>query len=440
MTFYQTNDSKFGTAEWIVSANISDGATHTTIAAALTAASSGDTIFIRPGTYTENLTLKAGVSITGYPCDTSITNAGNVIISGTCTLTTAGTVSISGVTLQTNSAAFLAVTGSAASIVNLIGCNLNCTNNTGITFSSSSSSARVLIAYCFGNLGTTGIALFSHSSAGAMSLRYTLIDNTGSSTTANTCSAGTFNMFHSFIGNPLTYSGTGNGLIKWCEIAIASGSNATVLTTVAGQNNEIFYTRLSSGTSTPYSCGGTDTVNALTLHHTNATAITGAGTLTYTNIMQTSTVGAISAGTLTPKFTSGAQNSTTPPAGYIGERIVNNRSSASALSLTNNTLADNTSISLTAGVWDVSCITAITSSGTCTQKLAGISPNSASLTGAVDGDSYAYDTAIGSTNFIIVPAVRVSVASTTTYYNVVRAQFTTGAASAYGRMSAVRVA
>src|SRR5690242_8473255 len=108
----------FTTAKWIVSATASDG-THTTIGAALTSASSGDTIFIRPGTYTENLTLKAGVNLTAYTCDALTPN---VTISGTCTFTAAGTVSISGIRLQTNSAALLAVTGSAASIVNLDNC------------------------------------------------------------------------------------------------------------------------------------------------------------------------------------------------------------------------------------------------------------------------------------------------------------------------------
>ena len=64
----QTGDNKFGVAKWIVDSTASLG-THTTIAAALTSASSGDTIFIRPGTFTENLTLKAGVDLCAFDCD-----------------------------------------------------------------------------------------------------------------------------------------------------------------------------------------------------------------------------------------------------------------------------------------------------------------------------------------------------------------------------------
>src|SRR5512135_3481216 len=118
----KTADNNFGTAKFIVSGAYSDGCTHITIASALTDASSGDTIFIRPGTYTENLTLKAGVNLTAFTGDGSLNTTSNVVILGKCTMTTAGTVNISGVQLKTNSDFFLAVTGSANSIVNLNSC------------------------------------------------------------------------------------------------------------------------------------------------------------------------------------------------------------------------------------------------------------------------------------------------------------------------------
>ena len=135
----QLGTNTFTTAKWIVSPTASDG-THTTIAAALTSASSGDTIFIRPGTYTENPTLKAGVNLSAYTCDALTPN---VTISGKCTFTGAGTVSISGINLQTNSDFCLAVTGSAASIVYLNNCYINALNNTAISYTSSSSSSAI---------------------------------------------------------------------------------------------------------------------------------------------------------------------------------------------------------------------------------------------------------------------------------------------------------
>ena len=109
-----------------MSPTASDG-THTTISAALTSASSGDTIFIRPGTYTENPTLKAGVNLTAFGSDSSENGVGNVIINGTCTLTTAGSVTISRrFELQTDSVGILQLVGTVASVVNLQNCYLNC--------------------------------------------------------------------------------------------------------------------------------------------------------------------------------------------------------------------------------------------------------------------------------------------------------------------------
>ena len=56
-----------------------------TISAAITAANSGDTIFVWPGTYTEDLTLKPGVNLVGQ-------SKFSVYVVGTVTFDTAGTV------------------------------------------------------------------------------------------------------------------------------------------------------------------------------------------------------------------------------------------------------------------------------------------------------------------------------------------------------------
>ena len=58
----RTGTNNFAGAKFIVDTNgLDQGATHTTITAAMASASSGDTILIKPGTYTENYTHKAGV-------------------------------------------------------------------------------------------------------------------------------------------------------------------------------------------------------------------------------------------------------------------------------------------------------------------------------------------------------------------------------------------
>jgi len=429
----------FTTAKWIVSATASDG-THTTIGAALTSSSSGDTIFIRPGTYTENLTLVAGVNLTAFGSDSSLNATGKVIISGTCTLTTAGTVTISGIQLQTNSAALLAVTGSVASVVNLNNCYLNCTNNTGITYSSSSATSIINIYNCEGNLGTTGISYFSHSSAGTLNIYHSNLLNTGASTTANTVSAGLFGMFFTSISSPLSISTstTTNG-INLSQI-FTTAINTTCITTSGTGSIACYNSNLASGTASCVSVGTGTTVglSLVTITSSNTNAITGAGLLNYQGVSfagtsfkinTTSQVGGLLQGGLTQA----------PSVGFIGEQI---RSGVTAVSFSNATPANITSISVTAGVWDINAnAIGINSTVNLLACLVGISTNTGSFTGTVLGDSQmeflsstrAQDLSVSISQF------RVVLTATTTYYLVGQVNFDGGTCTMNGRISAVRV-
>lgn len=277
-----TSDNRYGVAQLIVAPTLAEGANYTTIASAISAASSGQTIFIRPGTYTENLTLKAGVNLVAFLGDD---NTPNVTIVGTCTMTTAGTVSISNIRLQTNSAALLAVTGSAASIVNIDNCYLNITNNTGITFSSSSSSAAINIFDSLGNIGTTGIACFSHSSAGSMNFMQTEILNSGGSSTNSTASAGTLVYNYSRITFATTTSST-NFFGASYSLFDMGGNNVTPLTIggSSGTQDVMNQCYVGSGTASAISIGGDLYIRDTIIVSSNTNAITGAGTLRYTGL------------------------------------------------------------------------------------------------------------------------------------------------------------
>lgn len=277
------------TAKWIVNPTPNAGGNQTTISAAITAASSGDTIFITPGTYTENLTLKAGVDLTAFGCDSSLNGTGHVIINGTSTLTTAGSVTISGIQLQTNGAAFLAVTGSAASVVNLNNCYLNCTNASGITYSSSSTSSGIYIKDCNGNLGTTGIAFITATGAGTAvsSSEGVLIEdckftNSGGSTTANTTSACVVRLQRSQFENPFTTSSTGAVSVKH-SVIYCGGINTTAITTSGTATNTSFFSTIFGGTQPAISIGSGTTMILCQndINSSNTNAITGAGTLQY---------------------------------------------------------------------------------------------------------------------------------------------------------------
>lgn len=426
----------FTTAKWIVSATASDG-THTTIASALTSASSGDTIFIRPGTYTENITLKAGVDLTAFPCDSSLTSVSNVIIAGTCTMTTAGTVTITGIQLQTNSAALLAVTGSAASIVNLNGCYLNCTNTTGITFSAANTGSSITLFRCSGNIGTTGISLATVTSTGVLTLSYCFITNSGASTTATTTSTTTIALYYCAVNLVFTTSSTG-GLNLVNSFIDSSAVNTTAMTAAGtgtiGGNWSFFSCGSASCISIGTGCTGN--FQSCLFNSSNTNVLTGAGSINF-------------AGNLFPGSSQG-DNVTThgtvgtlvglkgiaPSLGYLGQQI---RGLGTAVSISNNTGANVTSVDLTPGVWDVSANYYFTSTLTATAIAMGISTSSASIAGLVYGDNGSQVSNIAASNWCLsVPSFRVTITANTTYF-LVQSATLTGTATATGRLSATRV-
>lgn len=246
----------------------------TTIQAAINAASSGQTIFIRPGSYVENLALKAGVILFSFGT--------NVVVTGKCTFSSAGSVVINGLSLVTNSDYLLSVTGSSASVVTLVNCFLSCSNNTGINFTSSSSSAEILLKNCTTNLGTTGISLFTSTSPGEISISQCNLNNSGSSTTASSTSSGTVAIFGSSINIMFSTSGTGVFGIQNCQTDV-SFINSTFLTTAGTGFSNINFSTISSGTASCISIGSGTTVACYTLNvnSSNAHVLTGAGTLSY---------------------------------------------------------------------------------------------------------------------------------------------------------------
>src|SRR5258708_287466 len=439
MANQQLSTNTFGVAKWIVSATASDG-THTTIASALTSASSGDTIFIRPGTYTENLTLKAGVNLTAFGSDSSYNQTGKVIISGKATFTAAGSVTISGIQLQTNSDFLLAVTGSAASIVNLNNCDLNCTNNTGISFTTSSASGKINIVFCTGDLGTTGIGLWSSSSAGTIFSQSSYFTNTGASTTVTTNSAGAVNLQQTTLSSPVSTTSTG-GLTGSYYVIDSSAQNAIPMTANGSGASSGNYCFFNAGTASDISVGTGATFIAVNcvLQSSNTNAATGAGT--FTNDLNTyPNTSTINTTTINFLGTKGIPLSTAPAAGTIGEQI---RSGVTSVSVTNNTLLNVTSINITAGIWDVSAAAVYVFTGASTDSELGISTNTASFTGTVLGDSHSVMAITGTANNDVahaVPSFRVSLSSTVTYYLVGYALFSTGACTTNGRISATRVA
>jgi hypothetical protein len=445
----QLSTNTFTTAKWIVSATSSDG-THTTIASALTSASSGDTIFIRPGTYTENLTLKAGVNLTAFVCDGLGFTTNNVTIVGKCTFTAAGTVNISGIQLQTNSDFLLAVTGSAASIVDLTNCFLNCSNNTGISFSTSSGSAQINCNSCQGNLGTTGIAYFSSSSPGALNFNMCILSNTGASTTASSLSAGTISYFSCSMTFPTTSTSTGSITLQHCNNDTSAINTITITHGGTGLGT-LLYSYVASGTASSISIGTGATMGIVncTVNSTNTNPITGIGTVDFSSNTFSNTGKAINTTTQTyyPNLL-GTPGNTAPAAGFIGEVLSGSNTSGTVLS--NATVANISSVVLTAGIWDVSGILQFSPTGanTSTSVQAAIATANNTLTPADNfgsGIGMLFNqiagvpvTATLGTNILLGPA-RITASTGTTYYLNAEMLASVIACKGYGVIRAVRV-
>lgn len=145
--------------------------------------------------------------------------------------------------------------------------------------------------------------------------------------------------------------------------------------------------------------------------------------------------------TITPSQTAGIVGTTTnnsANAGSVGEYVT---ATGTAVALTTATSANCTSISLTAGDWDV--FGAIIFNGNATTStsvmMAGISTTSATLPAAPDlGQFFNGSSGVNVAISVPVPPVRQTLASTTTVYLVAQSTFTTSTETATCKLQARR--
>lgn len=131
-------------------------------------------------------------------------------------------------------------------------------------------------------------------------------------------------------------------------------------------------------------------------------------------------------------------------AGYVGEVITSTIAVGSAISLTTGVTANVTSISLTAGDWDVSGVVLMDSGATTnvTRVSAGTSSTSATADVTKGYHSHIHSGYVpGGGQFRSMPlnTSRFSLSGTTTIYLVALANFTVSTCIAYGTISARRV-
>jgi hypothetical protein len=280
----QVSTNKFATAKWIVAPTLDEGATHTTISSAITDASSGDIIFIKPGTYTEDLTLKAGVDLTAF--STSMTNP-SIVGKITCDLASNESCILSELRIETNGDYAISFIGSNTNFLTIKNCRLFGSDNDIIQYTNSNSSSILNIFES--TVDPSGAYKpFDMSSIGFLQFRYCHHSNNGGSTTAATSSAGTVRMDYCECRWPITTSGTNSFEATDCFFRL-DAINATSLTLGGSGDNIIEGCHFRTGTASAISVGGTATISNTDVSSTNTNPITGAGTLNYSSISYSNT-------------------------------------------------------------------------------------------------------------------------------------------------------
>lgn len=237
------------------------GATeYQTIQAALNAANTAGgnaTVYVRHGTYTEDLTLYDTVFIEGQ------TESGTTIV-GTHTPPVAGIINIRKVTLQDATAIFSSAAAGTTTIL-IEDCAINVNN--GYTFNLLNWTGTIAI-FDIGNNGTNDG--FLNNTGGAPFLAFST--GFGNGTVNSMIISGTFEITTSDILCPISFQGAATGEIN-------TSSFGATITTAATATVDIYNSSISTGATAAISHGSANplTLSDVTIDSSNNPAITGAG-------------------------------------------------------------------------------------------------------------------------------------------------------------------
>jgi len=269
-------------AEFIVNVNgtVGTGANYSSIASAMAAASSGDTIFVMPGTYVENVTIKAGIGLTAFTCDSLI---GNVILNGTLTFSESGNAAVTGIQFLNSGAPCVVVSGSNPSTLYLKNAVLACEFAPAISYTNSNISSGIDIYDSSGDVRTSNTEFFSFSGSGNSLISNCYFTNSVLSTESNTLTSGNLVFDSSTIFSPLTTSGTSSLTIE-NSVIDTSQINTISLTIGSSGTNLAEEVIINSGSASAISTSQTLVTSFLTINSSNTNAITGSGTIKYGTI------------------------------------------------------------------------------------------------------------------------------------------------------------
>lgn len=243
------------------SATVGLRGTYQTITAALAAASSGQTIYIRPGTYTENITLVAGVNLVGMQA--SGLNA-STVISGTITVTYSGSCSLTGLALQNNgNNDIISMSGVGAANLYISNCRFTNTAGAGshyVISCSQSGGAYVKVFNCFGNLNGANAAYWNFSQGNLVVQDCYFLNDQPSSVPNAISGSVTAEIKDSTISNPCSATGSTILILQQCQLGRETDT-VTVLALTSGA--------ICRASFTSFLCGGGGTAVPVTIDATS---------------------------------------------------------------------------------------------------------------------------------------------------------------------------
>lgn len=271
--------------------NVATGSPFTTIQSAINAAVAAGgaaSIWVRQGTYTENLTLYSGIDIEGQESSLSI-------IIGTHTPPAAGSFRFTRLGLQSATHIFSsAVAGSA--ILGCIRCQFNLTN--GYVFNVANWTGDLHVHWCIDDVSTIN-GVVNNAGGSAVLINHSIF---GAGTAKALTTNGALTIFSAKIGCPCLFNGTGTTLLDGaCDFAgnIATADTNTVtiaqcrIATGAAQaitHNSASILVLDEvivDSANATTIGGTGTIKIMMAQFPDTNVI--AGTITQTNVGVTRT-------------------------------------------------------------------------------------------------------------------------------------------------------
>ena len=316
------------------SATVGLRGTFQTITAALTAAVSGQTIYVRPGSYVENLTLKAGVDICAMTGDAYSTT---VSITGSITATYAGRASITGCRLVSGTSDGVTISGASATVLTIKDCVLSQAAGAGTHYSMvmSNGAAELYVFDCFGTTDANGSWL--NCTNGQVLIQNVNFANNGGTSLNNLVSGGSVKIESSRIGTNNSvgagFAVSGGELIaRHCNfsgqlISSATGSlliyesivhtpNAIALTVGGSGATECSHSVLTSNTATAISISQSLQISNCRILSNNTNAIDGVGTINYGGLVFIGSSSLITTTTQVPYVSSNDAMKITSPGAY----------------------------------------------------------------------------------------------------------------------------